>query len=104
MAEPIVVTLSHSLGRAEARRRIDGGIGRLFAHLPGAAEVKHSWQDDRLNLQINAMGQAMSGIIDVEDNAVRIEMMLPPMLALFGKRIREALQSKGGALLEDKRR
>jgi hypothetical protein len=103
MQQPVVVTLPHKLGRAEARQRIAGGIGKLTGFLPGpAAEVASRWDGDRLTLDVKAMGQALTGTIDVEEHRVRLEMMLPPMLALFGEKIAAALRYKVSGLLEDK--
>jgi putative polyhydroxyalkanoate system protein len=102
MDQPIVVTLPHNLGRAEARQRIAGGIGKLADHIPGGAQVASRWEGDRLTLDIQAMGQAVTGRIDVEDSAVRLEFTLPPMLAMFANQIRAFLGRKGTEMLEDK--
>ena len=37
MATPITVSIPHQLGRAEARRRIDGGFAKMIQLLPGGA-------------------------------------------------------------------
>jgi len=101
MTQPVVVDLPHSLGAAEAKRRISANVGSLADHIPGAANVQHSWSGDRLNLSIAAMGQAIEGHIDVQEKIVRIEMILPPMLAMFSGAITSFLSNKGGELLED---
>ncbi len=102
MTTPIQVDLPHSLGAQEARRRIDGGIGRLKDFLPGAAEVRSAWTGDRLGLQINTMGQEANAQVEVHDAFVRVELLLPPALAFFGRAIEKALRRKGTDLLEDK--
>lgn len=102
MTSPIQVDLPHSLGAAEAKRRIDGGIGRLKDFVPGGAEVRSAWTGDRLGLQVAAMGQEVNAQIDVRDTLVRVELLLPPALAFFGKAIEAALRRKGADLLEDK--
>ena len=103
MTTPIQVDLPHELGAAEAKRRIDGGIGRLKDFIPGGAEVRSAWIGDRLGLQISAMGQEVNAQLDVQETIVRVEMLLPPALAFFGKAIEAALRRKGKDLLEDKR-
>ena len=103
MTTPIQVDLPHNLGAAEARRRIDGGIGRLKDFIPGGnAEVRSAWTDDRLGLQVAAMGQEVNAQIDVRETYVRVELLLPPALAFFGPIIELALKKKGSDLLEDK--
>ena len=103
MSSPISVDLPHSLGIEEARRRIAGGIGRLKDHIPGGtAEVRHSWDGDRMNLFVQAMGQEVSAHIDVHETVVRVEVLLPGMLGFFGKQIEGLLRKQGSVLLEDK--
>lgn len=102
MSSPIQVDLPHSLGKDEARRRIEGGMGRLQDFLPGAAAVESRWTGDRLDLKVATLGQEVSAKIDVLDTIVRVEMLLPPALAFFGKAIEAGLRRKGGDLLEDK--
>lgn len=104
MNQPVIVTLPHSLGRAEAKQRIAGGVGKLVDFLPGGGAVRSSWTGDRLNLDIKAMGQAVTGHIDVEDSQVRIELTLPPMLAMLANRFRSFLGRRGSEMLEDKRK
>lgn len=103
MATPIQVDLPHKLGAAEAKRRIEGGIGRLKDFVPGTTAVRSAWTGDRLGLQVSAMGQEVNAQIDVRDTLVHVEMLLPPALAFFGKAIEAALRKKGTDLLEDKR-
>ena len=102
MTTPIQVDLPHKLGAEEAKRRIDGGIGRLKEFIPGGAEVRSAWTGDRLGLQVTAMGQEVNAQIDVRETFVRVELLLPPSLAFFGQAVEAALRHKGGDLLEDR--
>ncbi|WP_114954259.1 polyhydroxyalkanoic acid system family protein [Sphingosinicella terrae] len=102
MTAPIHVDLPHNLGAAEAKRRIEAGTGRLEEFIPGAAEVRSAWTGDRLGLQVSAMGQEVNAQIDVRETVVRVELLLPPALAFFGKAIEAALRRKGTDLLEDR--
>jgi putative polyhydroxyalkanoic acid system protein len=102
MTSPIQVDLPHKLGQAEARRRIDGGIGRLKDFIPGQAEVRSAWTGDRLGLQVTALGQEVNAQIDVRETIVRVELLLPPSLAFFGPAIEAVLSRKGADLLLDK--
>lgn len=104
MTKPMIVDLPHQLGAAEAKRRMEGGIGKLKNYVPGGgAEVQSRWEGDRMHLLVRAMGQEVSGHIDVFDAKVRLELILPAMFALFAGKIQDALSRKGGELLEDKR-
>ena len=105
MQRPIDVDLPHKLGRDEARRRLAGNIHKLQDHIPGGAtHVDSSWEGDRLNLNIHAMGQAVEAQIDVEETKVHCRIQLPGMLSLFAGPIEAMLKTKGSdLLLEDKR-
>ena len=104
MQQPIKVDLPHTLGRDEARRRIANNIHKLKDHIPGgAAHVDSTWNGDDLDLTVHAMGQAVQTRIGVEETKVRVEVILPGMLALFAGPIEAMLQKKGNVLLEDKR-
>lgn len=102
MTHPLVVDLPHRLGQAEAKRRIDRGIGRIADHVPGGAEAEHDWAGDRLNLRVTAMGQTVSAHIDVLEAVVRVELLLPPALSFFARPVEAMLRRKGTELLEDK--
>lgn len=99
---PIQFDLPHSLGQAEARRRIENGVGGLKNHIPGAAEVRSAWAGDQLALQILAMGQEVNARLDVRERDVHLEMLLPPALAFFARPIELAMRKSGEAMLEDK--
>jgi hypothetical protein len=102
MASPISFDLPHRLGKAEARNRLANGIGSLERHIPGGAQVATSWQGDRLNMSIAAMGQEIRTTIDVFESHVRLELVLPPMLSFFGKQIETVVRNETAELLEDK--
>ena len=101
MSGPISVDLPHRLGAEEAKRRIGANIGKLAGHLPAGAQVRSSWQGDRLDLGVGAMGQQVEAALDVQDSLVRVTVMLPPALAFFGKAIEAGLRRGAPQLLED---
>lgn len=101
MSQPIVVDLPHSLGAAEAKRRMQAADGRLKDYIPGG-DVQSRWEGDRMHLNVRAMGQEVSGHIDVQESKVRVELALPGVLGLFAGKIEGLLRKKGGELLEDK--
>src|SRR3954469_10997433 len=102
MSNKIAVDLPHSLGAAEAHRRIAANIGSLERHIPGGANVRSQWTGNSLGLTIGAMGQEIVARIDVAESIVHVEVDLPPMLAFFAKPIEALLAREGGVLLEDK--
>jgi len=101
MTQPLEVDLPHKLGKDEARRRIANNVHKLQEQIPGGAQVQSGWVGDQLNLEVAAMGQEVTATIDVMETKVRLKVLLPPMLGMFGGLIHAALQSKGSVLLED---
>ena len=100
--EPITVTVSHKLGREEAKRRIDAGLGKIRAEIaPYVGNLESRWEGDyTLALSASAMMQTISGRIDVYEDFIKIEFGLPRLLHLIGKTIAGRIQKTGAALLE----
>jgi len=100
---PITVTLPHQLGRAEARRRIEGGFAKIIHALPGGTgRCSERWDGDRLVFSAAAMGQTVAGFIDVGDAVVTMEIQLPGLLGLLAGGLRGRLQKAGQLLLTKK--
>jgi hypothetical protein len=103
MSEPLVVTISHRLGKDEALRRIKGGLGRAkteFARLIVLEE--ESWDGDRLTFAARSLGQRASGTIEVYDAAVRLTVTLPSLLARFAAAAQRVIGRRGTLMLEKK--
>jgi len=100
MATPITVNLPHQLGRAEARRRIEGGFAKIVQALPGGAGTcTQRWEGDRLVFGVVAMGQSISGVIDVLETVVTMQIELPGVLGLLAGALKGRLQKAGQLLL-----
>ncbi|RYD90177.1 MAG: hypothetical protein EOP61_30135, partial [Sphingomonadales bacterium] len=65
MADPITLDIPHKLGRAEARRRLENGMGQLAGFLPQGRVTHHAWAGDRLSFTVEALGQRVSAQLDV---------------------------------------
>jgi hypothetical protein len=104
MTKPVVVNIPHELGRAEARRRIDEGIGRLTSQIGAVGEVKQEWRDDILHFSLVAIGQTVSGTIAILDREVRLEVHLPGIFAMIAGKVKGRLKEQGQILLEGPKR
>jgi putative polyhydroxyalkanoate system protein len=103
MSKAITLTIPHELGRAEARRRIDDGFASLSKHLGAAAGVvSKSWAGDRLTFSLSAIGQEIRGTVDIEDKAVKLEVLLPNLMAMLANKVKGRLRREGQILLEKK--
>jgi hypothetical protein len=103
MTKPLIVSIPHSLGKAEATRRLQTGMGKMKQQLAGPiASFDEEWQEDRMTFKVGAMGQSISGHLDVQEDAVRVEVQLPWILSMIAEKARGYIQKQGTLLLEKK--
>ncbi len=95
------IEIPHDLGRAEVRRRLAENSDKIGDNIPGGmAQVETSWpSEDRMTMSINAMGQMITGHIDVEDRKVIFHMALPPALGFLQPMIDAAIRDQGQKML-----
>lgn len=102
MAAPLVVSISHSLGREEATRRLKTGLSRAATSVPMLSVDEERWEDNRMIFRVRAMGQAAAGHVDVADDHVRVEVVLPWLLQRFAEAAQAMIRSRGDRLLTKK--
>jgi hypothetical protein len=103
MATPITINIPHQLGRVEARRRIETGFAKMLQQLPGSGgRGTEQWDGDRLSFSVGALGQTVSGVVDVLDASVTMRVELPGVLGLIANAIQGRLQRAGQLLLTKK--
>lgn len=101
MSKPLVVSIPHNLGKAEAMRRLQGGIGGLKSQFGDkVAAINETWAGDRMDFRVGAMGQNVSGHLDVMEDQVRVEVQLPWILAMVAEKAKSFIQKQGTLLLE----
>jgi Putative polyhydroxyalkanoic acid system protein (PHA_gran_rgn) len=99
--QPLIVSVPHRLGREEAKRRVDAGIGRLGPELGAVVGgLDYSWSADTLNFRAAAMWQTITGRIEVLEDAVCIEIDLPWVMRLLGNTITDQVRGRTVAMLE----
>ena len=81
MTKPLVVSIPHSLGRDEAMRRLKTGLSRAASSVPVLSVDEERWEDNRMIFRVRALGQAAAGHVDVAEDHVRVEVVLPWLLA-----------------------
>jgi Putative polyhydroxyalkanoic acid system protein (PHA_gran_rgn) len=103
MSESVIVTISHRLGKEEAKRRIGNGLTRLPAAFGPAFRIHdQTWSGDELHFHVSALAQTVSGIINVADDHVRLEVMLPWLLARLAGKASARIEREGRLMLEKK--
>ena len=99
MSAPLVVSIPHSLGQEEAMRRLKTGLARAASSLPVLTVDEERWEDNRMIFRVRALGQAASGHVDVADDHVRVEVVLPWLLQRFAEAAQVAIRNRGKLLL-----
>jgi len=103
MSKPFVVSIPHQLGKAEAVRRLKSGLGSVqsnFGHL--FTMQQESWTGEHLDFRISVLGQSASGSIDVADDHVKLEVLLPWLIAKLAEKLQPAIRKEGLLMLEKK--
>jgi Putative polyhydroxyalkanoic acid system protein (PHA_gran_rgn) len=101
LPDPIIVTISHRLGRDRAKCQIDDGLGHIGVQLAKFANsVEYAWTGYRLDFTVTAMRQTVIGRIDIEENVARIEVGLPLLLRLLANPIIGRIRREGTLLLD----
>jgi hypothetical protein len=104
MTKPLVVSIPHNLGKAEAMRRVREGLGTTrgkFGHLLSVEQ--EDWSGDHVAFQVRAVGQTASGTIDFAEDIVCLKVQLPWLLARVAEAIQKVIRKEGTLLLEKKR-
>jgi len=101
MPEPLTVSISHRLGRDRAKQRLERGLGQIRTQLaPFTEGLDYRWDGYRLNFNVAAMRQTVTGVIEVFEDSVRIEIHLPMLLRFFGRKIIGRVRNEAHALLQ----
>jgi hypothetical protein len=98
-----MVSIPHRLGQEEALRRLKSGLDGVrsnYGHLLSVQE--ESWTGGHLQFRVGALGQVLSGTIDVLDDRVNLEIVLPWLLATLAGAIKPLVRKEGTLMLEKK--
>src|SRR6185295_203790 len=101
MSAPLVVSIPHTLGRAEALRRLKSGLEGM----PQAGLLtleQQGWTDNRMSFMVRALGQSVPGSLEVLDDSVRLEVVLPGLLLKLWEPLKTVLLGRAKLLLEKK--
>ena len=94
MSNSIVISVPHRLGAEEAKKRIAGGIELLRRdYIDKLAYSEANWNGGTANLRVVAFGQTATAQVHVMNDALRIEVQLPWILAALTGKIQGVLKS-----------
>ena len=95
MSAPLTVSIPHKLGREEAVRRLKTGLGRAAASIPVMQVEEERWNGDSMNFRIRALGQIATGQVDVADDHVKVQVVLPWLLQRFAEMAQATIRKRG---------
>ena len=100
----MIIEVPHALSRDEAKRRLVGGFDHIDKEFrsSGLAKMESSWSEYRMTFLAQAMGQVVTGVMDVLDQTVRVEVHVPAFLMVIGGGIKKRLTQDATALLASK--
>jgi hypothetical protein len=103
VSDTVTVLIAHRLGKVEAVRRLKEGFARTNGHLGAMiAMEQETWEGDTLRFRMRSLGQTAAARINVLEDALRIEVSLPWLLAKAAKRLLPILRKEATLLLEKK--
>jgi len=102
MSRPLVVSIPHRLGKEEAVRRLQAGLTRAASSIPVLSVDEERWEGDKMIFRVRALGQAAAGHVDVAEDHVQVEVVLPWLLQRFAEVAQAVIQNRGKLLLTKK--
>ena len=102
---PVEVVLKHEHGLDEARRRVQARYDKLKTQITGGLPFKfeENWETtERLAFTARGLGQKITGHIEIFPQHVRIEAILPGLLANIAETITGKLEKEGRVMIESK--
>jgi hypothetical protein len=102
VAEPLVITIPHKLGKEEALRRVKPALGKASESFPVLKVEEEVWSGERMDFRVRAFGQVAAGNVQVGEDRVRLEVTLPWLLHKFGETVQKTIGGRGRILLEKK--
>lgn len=100
MSKPLVVSIPHSLGKDEARRRIKEGVQWAKDKYGGVVSIaQETWTDDQLAFRVGMFGQSASGTVVITEGNATLSIELPWLLARFAAKAQALVQKQGHLLL-----
>jgi hypothetical protein len=96
----LTASIPHQLTRAEAKGRIQDQVGTLRQQkgVP-ISNLQETWTGDRMDFSVNAMGQAISGHLTVDDHMVHLDVALPWLLNMLAGAVKHRIEQQGRHVL-----
>ena len=95
------MNIPHALGRDEAKRRIEVGLPKLAAHIPGGGALKAEWTGDyALTMTISAMGQTIPVALLIEETGLSGTVDIPIFLRMMAGQVADFVRTSAAKMLD----
>lgn len=96
----MTASIPHQLTRDEAKRRIQEHVGIVRQQYGSMlTNLQETWTGDQMTFSVSAMGQAISGRLNVDDQAVHVAVALPWFLSMIAETIKPKIVEQGRVVL-----
>jgi hypothetical protein len=95
------VAIPHNLDKETVRNRLRTRSHKIADAVPGGmAEVVTGWpSEDRMSMSINAMGQSLTGYVDIQEGQIVMALALPASIGFMAPMIENAIRQQGQKLI-----
>jgi Putative polyhydroxyalkanoic acid system protein (PHA_gran_rgn) len=102
MGKSITVAVPHDLTPAEVKRRlVDALADARKKHAELLKDTRETWPtENQMDFVAHAMGQRISGSIEIGPTHVQVSVALPMLLAMFASRLKPQIEAEGQKLLK----
>jgi hypothetical protein len=100
MPKAISVSLPHDLSEEEVKRRLINGIADARTKYPDYLKsARETWNGNTMEFTASAIGQTVTGRVQIEPKVVHVHVDLPLLLAMLAGRIVPRIEAEGKRLL-----
>ena len=98
----MTVSVPHNLPPAEVKRRLRDAITEARTkHGDLLKDTRETWtSENRMDFHARALGQTISGSIQIEPTLVQISVDLPMLLAMFASKVQPQIEAEAQKLLK----
>ena len=94
------IAIPHNLDNDEVRRRLRSKSHQIGEAIPGGGAVTTAWPtEDRMTMDIGAMGESLRANVDLEPGQLVLNVDLPPALSFIEPVVAGAIRQQGQKLL-----
>jgi hypothetical protein len=102
MAKSITVAVPHDLPPAEVKRRLVHALADARKkHAELLQDTRETWPtENHMDFVAHAMGQSISGSIEICPTHVQVSVNLPMLLAMLASKLKPQIEAEGQKLLK----